>query len=205
MKAWLHIARRLPRVDRSLFSGEGATETETIFSATYLACAVIAFSASRMRSTPQAAASASFWLRIAVVCGLFAILRYADAHMPVSAAFRSMGHHYELPFWKRPGSYVMLGVIAASGIAVLGLLFFRPRLLPKSVQMAAMAIALLLLLVAAHSLSLYWTGLYLEAKVGTVNVSRIVEALLLSLIAAAGLWFRREARMAANADKPMRR
>lgn len=150
------------------------------------------------------AGTASFWLRIAVVCGLFALLRYFDAHMTVSATFRDLGQHHGLPFWERPGSYAMLAAIAASGLAVAGLLFFRPQSLHRSVQLAAMAVVLLILLAVAHSVSLYWTGVYLEATVGTVTISRIIETSLLALIAAAGLWFTYDAKWSVDRPRPNR-
>lgn len=179
--------------------GEANTKIESIFAAAYLACAVIALFASRMRSTPITAAAARFWLRIAIVCGLFALLRYFDAHLAVSATFRDFGLSQGLPFWERPGSYVMIAAIALFGLAVVGLLFFRPRSLHRSVQVAAMAIVLLVLLAVAHSVSLYFTGVYLEETIGAITVSQIIEASLLTLIGLAGLWFINDAKGRSNA------
>ena len=172
---------------------------ESIFAAAYLACAVIAVIASRMRANPITAAAAPFWLRIAGVCGLFALLRYCDAHMAVSATFRDLGQAHGVPFLERPGSYVMLAAIAALGLAMIGLLFFRPRSLHRSVQLTAMAIVLLVLLAVAHSVSLYWTGVYLEATIGAITISRIIEGSLLALIALSGLWFINDAKGRSNA------
>jgi hypothetical protein len=155
----------------------------------YLACTIIALTASRMRSNPATAGTAPFWLRIAIVCGVFALLRFFDAHMAVSATLRDFSHAAGLTNWARPGPYVMLVAIGALGLAVAGLLFFRFRTLHASILGAAVAIILLVLLALAHSLSLYWTGVYLEAKIGPLTVSRIIEAGLLLILAACGAWF----------------
>lgn len=200
--AWLSWAARLLRWPDRIFPGEATTKSESIFAVAYLACAVIALIASRMRSNPVTAATAPFWLRIAVVCGLFALLRYFDAHMAVSATFRDLTQSYGLPFWERPGSYVMLAAITALGLALVGLLVFRPRSLHRSVQLAAMSIVLLLLLAVAHSVSLYWTGVYLESTIGAITISRIIEVALLALIALAGLWFINDAKGRPNARVP---
>ena len=200
--AWLRRAARLPRCSDRIFPGEGKIKAEYIFAAAYLACAVIALIASRMRSNPVTSAAAPFWLRIAVVCGLFALLRYFDAHMAVSTTFRDLGQTHGSPFWERPGSYVMLAAIAVLGLAMVGLLFFRPRSLHRSVQLAAMAIVLLLLLAVAHSVSLYWTGVYLEATLGTITISRIIEGSLLAFLALSGLWFINDAKGRSNASVP---
>jgi hypothetical protein len=181
-------------------SVEGKTNAESVFAAAYLVCAVIALRASRMRTDPSLAAMAPFWLRIAFVCVVFAFLRYFNAHLLVSGLFHSLGQGHGVSFWRRPGSYAMMAAIAASGVALLGLFFFRPSALHRSVRLAATAIVLLILLVVAQSVSLYWTGVYLEASIGPVTVSRIIEALLVALIALSGLWFTNGAR----ADRALR-
>lgn len=162
---------------------------EGIFAAAYLVCGLVALTAWCTRSNPEAAATAPFWLRVAIICGLFAILRVVDAQMAVSSAVRDFGHSTGLTDWKRPGPYLMLVAIAVSGLALAGLFLFRLRALHRSVNTAALAIVLLVLLALAHSLSLYVTGAILQAQVGPLTVSRILEAALLVLLASSGARF----------------
>lgn len=162
---------------------------EDFFAAAYLLCGLIAFAAFRTRSNAAAAASAPFWLRIAIICGLFAILRSVDAHMAVSRAVVDVGHSAGLTDWKRPGPYLMLLAIAAFGIALVGLYLFRRSSLHRSMNIAALAIVLLVLLAIAHSLALYVTGAFLQSHVGPLTVSRILESALLLALALSGIWF----------------
>ena len=75
------------------------------------------------------------------------------------------------------------------GLALAGLFLFRLRTLHRSVNIAALAIVLLVLLAIAHSLALYVTGAVLQAPVGPLTVSRIIETILLLLLAFSGVWF----------------
>ena len=172
--------------------GEGATKAELIYAAAYAVCALIAFKASRMRSDPATAATAPFWLRIAIVCAAFALLRAFDAQMAVSAAVRDFSHSAGLTDWKRPGPYIMLAALAAFGAAIVGLFLFRLRTLHRSVPLAAFAIIVLALLAVAHSVSLYVTAAVLQAPLGPLTVSRIVEALLLLTLGYSAIWFIRD-------------
>ena len=83
----------------------------------------------------------------------------------------------------------MLLAIAAFGIALAGLYFFRLRALHRSMNIAALAIGLLVLLAIAHSLALNITGALLQAQVGPFTVSRIIESVLLVALALSGFWF----------------
>ena len=166
---------------------------ENIFAAGYLACTIIALAASRTR-TSSAAATAPFWLRIAIVCGLFAALRFVDAQMAVSSAVWSFSHSAGLTDWKRPGPYLMLVAITLFGFALTGLFLFRRRGLHPSINVAALAIVALALLATAHSLALYVTGAFLQERVGPVTISRIIEAVLLLLLALSGAWFLADSR-----------
>lgn len=158
---------------------------EDIFAAAYLICAAIALAAAK--STPGS--GAPFWLRIAIICSLFAILRFVDAQMAVSGAFRNLTREAQLTNWQRPGPYLMLLAIAAFGFALAGFFLFRRRSLHRSTEIAALAIVLLVLLAIAHSLALYVTGDWLQLEVGPLTVSRILEAFLLLVLASSGLWF----------------
>lgn len=117
------------------------------------------------------------------------MLRYIGAQLAVSSVVRDVGHSGGLIGLARPGPILMLLAAGALGIALAGLLVFRLRTVHTSVVAAAIAIIGLILLAIAHSVSLYWTGLYLQAEVGTLTVSRILEAVLLLTLAASGLWF----------------
>ena len=168
---------------------------ENIFAAAYLVCAIIAFAASRRRTSSAAAATAPFWLRIAVICAVFAILRFVDAQMTVSGAIRDFGHSAGLRDWKRPGPYLMLLAIFIFGFALAGLFLLRRRALHPSIKLAAVAIVMLALLAIAHSLSLHVTAVFLQAQVGPLTVSRIIEAPLLLLLALSGAWFLGESKV----------
>lgn len=177
---------RVYRLSRKTW--EWPLRAENIFAAGYLACAIIAL-ASRTRTNSAAAASAPFWLRIAIVCGLFAVLRFVDAQMAVGSAVRDFSRSAGLTDWKSPGPYLMLVAIAAFGFALAGLFLLRRRGLHPSINVAAFAIVVLALLAIAHSLSLYVTGAFLQARVGPVTVSRIIEAALLLLLGSSSAWF----------------
>ena len=162
---------------------------EAIFAAGYLVSAVIALVAWRTRPNAEAAGTAPFWLRIAIICGVFTVLRYVDAQITVSRAVRDFSHAAHLTDWSRPGPYLMLFAIAVVVAAIAGLFLFRLRTLHGSVFAAALAIVLLLLLAVAHSASLYLTGAVLQVQAGPLTVSRWIEAPLLIVVALSGLWF----------------
>lgn len=162
---------------------------EAIFALGYLVCTLVALVAWRTRPNAAAAATAPFWLRIAVICGIFTVLRYIDAQMTVSRALRGASHSAGLTDWTRPGPYLMILAIFVFGSAILGLFLFRLRTLHGSVFAAALAIVLIGLLAVAHSASLYLTGAVLQAQVGPTTLSRLIEAPLLLIIALSGLWF----------------
>lgn len=159
-----------------------------------MACAALAFSASRSRSDPVLARTGPFWLRIAIVAALFAVLRAFDANMAVSATIRDFSHSVGLTNWKRPGPYLMVIALLAFGGAVVGLLLFRGRTLHPSVRGAAIAIILIVLLAVAQSVSLYLAGVYLQKMVGPLTVSRLIEGLFLTGLASCAIWFLRDAR-----------
>ena len=146
-----------------------------------------------MRSNPATAGTAPFWLRIAIVCGLFALLRAFDAQMAVSAAVRDFSHSVGLTDWERPGPYIMIVAFLAFGAAIAGLFLFRLRTLHRSVPVAAFAIIVLALLAVAHSASLHFTGVVLQAMVGPLTVSRIIESILLLILGYSAIWFIRDA------------
>lgn len=166
---------------------EGSIKPEIAFATAYAVCAVIALAASRTRSGAVAAETAHFWLRIGVVCAAFSMLRYIGAQRAVSSVVRDVGHSNGLIGLARPGPILMLLAVGALGIALAGLLFFRLRTVHTSVVAAALSIVGLILLAIAHSVSLYWTGVYLQAEVGTLTVSRIIETVLLMTLAVSGL------------------
>jgi len=162
---------------------------ETIFAAGYLICALIALVAWRTRPNAHAAATAPFWLRIAVICGVFTALRFFDAQIAVSKVVGDFNRSEHLYNWSRPGPYVMLLAMAVFGAAIAGLFIFKLRSLHGSVFAAALAIVLLILLAIAHSAALYFTWQKLQAPVGPLTVSRLIEAPLLLIVALSGLWF----------------
>jgi hypothetical protein len=135
-----------------------------------------------------AARTGPFWLRIAILCALFAILRSFDANIAVSRAIRSFSHSEGL----RPGPYLMVAAALAFGAAVLGLLLFVGRSLHPAVRGAAIVIILLVLLALAQSVSLYLPIIILQAMVGPATVSRIIEATLLIILALCATWFLRD-------------
>ena len=146
-----------------------------------------------MRADPATAGTAPFWLRIAIVCGLFALLRAFDTQMAVSAAVRDFSHSAGLTDWKRPGPYIMIAALVAFGAAIAGLFLFRFRSLHRSVPLGAFAIIVLALLAVAHSASLHFTSVVLQAMIGPLTVSRIIEAALLLLLGYSAIWFIRDA------------
>ena len=162
---------------------------EVIFAAGYLVCALIALVAWRTRPNAEAAATAPFWLRIAVICAIFTVLRYVDAQITVSRAVRDFSHAAHLADWNRPGPYLMLVAMALVAAAIVGLFVFKLRTLHGSVFTAALAIVMIVLLAVAHSASLYLTSWALQAKVGPTTISRLIEAPLLLVVALSGLWF----------------
>ena len=124
---------------------------------------------------------------------VFALLRAVDAQMAVSGAIRDFSHSAGLHNWARPGPYIMLLGLFAFGAAAAGLFLFGLRSLHRSVRWAAIAIALLILLAMAHSLSLYLAIVFLQTQVGPLTVSRIIEAILLAILGFSALWFIRDA------------
>lgn len=113
--------------------------------------------------------------------------------MAVSGAVRDFSHSAGLHNWARPGPYIMLLGILAFAAAAAGLFLFGLRSLHRSVRWAASAIALLVLLAMAHSLSLYLVIIFLQTNVGPMTVSRIIEAILLAVLAFSAIWFIRDA------------
>lgn len=189
-----YLARtKLTSIQSVRVFGEGETRPEIAYSAAYAVCAILALVASRARANSATAGTAPFWLRIAVICAAFALLRFFDAQLAVSGAFRDFSHSAGLTDWGRPGPYIMIVAILAFGAAAAGLFLFRLRTLHRSVLWAATAIALLVLLALAHSLSLYLAIVVLQSEVGPFTVSRIIEALLLLVLAFSALWFIRDA------------
>jgi hypothetical protein len=132
-------------------------------------------------------------MRIAVVCAVFALLRFFGAQMAVNDAFTDFSQSSGLTDWERPGPYIMIAAILAFGAAAAGLFLFRLRSLHRSVFWGAAAIVLLVLLALAHSLSLYWPIVFLQMQVGPMTLSRILEALLLFILALSAFWFIRDA------------
>lgn len=172
--------------------GEGSTKPEFIYAAAYAVCAFMAFKASRTSPNAGQAAAGPFWLRIAVICGLFTLLRAFDAQMAVSAAVRDFSHSAGLTDWARPGPYIMLVALAAFTIAIAGLFLFRFRTLHRSVPLAALTIIALALLAVAHSASLHVTQTVLQAPVGPLTVSRVIEAVLLLVLGYSAIWYIRD-------------
>ena len=148
--------------------------------------------ASRARVNPATEETAPFWLRIAVICALFAVLRFIGAQLAVNDAFTEVSRSGGLTDWERPGPYIMIGAFLALGLAGAGLFVFRLRSLHRSVLWAAAAIALLVLLALAHSLALYWPNVILQTQAGPLTVSRFIEALLLFIVALSAFWFVRD-------------
>ena len=174
---------------------------EDVFALAYLLCAAIAVVAIKTAPDSGPSSAAPFWLRIAIICGLFAILRFVDAHMAVSGAFRDLTRDAHLTNWQRPGPYLMVLAIAAFGLALAGFFLFRRHSLHRSTNTAALAIVFLVLLAIAHSLALYATGDWLQLEVGPLTVSRILEAFLLLLLASSGLWFIADAKRGSVASR----
>lgn len=190
-----YLARaNLPYIHQRQVAREGETRAEVAYSAAYAVCALIALAASRSRTNSATAGTAPFWLRIAIVCAVFAFLRFIGAQLAVNDAFSDFSRSSGLTDWERPGPYIMILAILAFGAAAAGLFLFRLRSLHRSVFWGAMAIALLVLLALAHSLSLYWPNVILQTQVGPLTLSRIIEALLLFILAISAFWFIRDAR-----------
>jgi hypothetical protein len=167
---------------------EGTTDVRYFFAAAYVACALLAFAASRARGSGAAARTRPFWLRIAILCAVFAVLRSFDANIFVSRAIRALSHDAGVRF----GPYLMVAAAVAFAAAVAGLLLFRGRSLHPSVRGAAIVIILLVLLAIAQSASLYEPIIILQATVGPATVSRIIEAALLIILALCTIWFVRD-------------
>lgn len=169
---------------------------QDLFALAYVVCASIAASAWRAADHSAAGLEAAkpFWLRIVFISGVFAGLRVLGAHKAVNHAITNFDHSEGLQSWERPGPYLMLAAIAAGAMALAGLLVFRRRASHPSIMMAASAIVGLVLLALAHSLSLYLPITVLQAEVGPLTVSRIVEIALLTALGVSGLKFIADAR-----------
>jgi hypothetical protein len=87
----------------------------------------------------------------------------------------------------------MIAALVAFGAAIAGLFLFRFRSLHRSVPLGAFAIIVLALLAVAHSASLHFTSVVLQAMIGPLTVSRIIEAALLLLLGYSAIWFIRDA------------
>lgn len=131
-----------------------------------------------------------FWLRIAALCGVFAVLRAINANIAASNAVRNLSHQVG----ERPGPYVAVAAFLALAVAVLGLLLFRGRSLHPAVRWAALAVVLIVLLAIAQSVSLYLPVVILQQMVGPLTVSRIIEALLLLALGTSAAWFMADAK-----------
>lgn len=162
---------------------------EVLFALGYLLSALIALSASKLAANPGGLSAAPFWWRIALVCGLFAILRLISAQTAVSTAISNFSRSEGLQHWERPGPYLMLIALGALGMALIGLLVLRRRDIHPSINIAAAAMVGLVVLALSHSLSLYLPIAILQAPVGAFTVSRIIEASLLVLLGVSALWF----------------
>jgi hypothetical protein len=140
------------------------------------------------------AGTGGFWLRIAIVCAVFAILRSFDANILVEGVIHNITQASHLHGWTRPGPYLMLAAIFVFGAAVLGLLLFSAQTLHRSVRAAALTMIVIILLAVSQSASIYFAFFYLQQKVGSVTISRIIEAILLLGLAGCTAWFIRDAR-----------
>ena len=156
----------LPYIQSMSVVGEGETRAEFVYSAAYAVCALIALRASRERADSATVGTGPFWLRIAIICALFALLRFFGAQLVVNDAFTQVSRSAGLTDWERPGPYIMIGAVLAFGLAGAGLFVFLLRSLHRSVLWAATAIALLVLLALAHSLSLYVPNVILQTQAG---------------------------------------
>jgi hypothetical protein len=180
LRAYIDVSER--------YRGSETTDVRYFFAAAYAACALLAFAASRARVSGAVARTGPFWLRIAILCAVFAVLRSFDANIAVSRAIRGFSHSEGL----RPGPYLMVVAALAFAAAVAGLLLFRGRSLHPAVRGAAVVIILLVLLALAQSVSLYRPIVILQAMVGPATVSRIIEAALLIILALCATWFIRD-------------
>lgn len=135
-----------------------------------------------------------FWLRIAVLCGVFAVLRAINANIAANHAVRSISHD----IGERPGPYLAVAAFLALAAAVAGLMLFRGRSLHPAVRWAALAIVFIVLLAIAQSVSLYLPVVILQETIGPLTVSRIIEALLLIALAASSLRFIWDAKAGTN-------
>lgn len=180
LRAYIDSTERQP--------GESTTDVRYFFAAAYAVCALLAFAASRARGSGVAARTGPFWLRIAILCAAFAVLRSFDANILVSRAIRALSHDAGFRF----GPYLMVAAAVAFAAAVAGLLLFRGRSLHPSVRGAAIVIILLVLLAVAQSASLYEPIVILQATVGPATVSRVIEAVLLIILALCTMWFVRD-------------
>jgi hypothetical protein len=140
------------------------------------------------------AGTGGFWLRIAIVCAVFAILRTFDANVVVQGAISSISAATHLHGWTRPGPYLMLAAMFVFGAAVLGLLLFSAQTLHRSVRAAALTMILIILLAVAQSATIYFAFFILQKKVGSVTISRIIEGILLLSLAGCTAWFIRDGR-----------
>ena len=128
-------------------------------------------------------------MRVAIVTGVFAVLRFMNSHMIVERMMRDASHAEGLETGLRPGQLVMLIAVLALGIATAGLLFFRLRTLHRSIFVAAISLVVVVLLAVAHSASLYLTGAVLQTEIGPFTLSRIIEAAAIGLLMLSGLWY----------------
>ncbi len=168
---------------------------ETIFATGYFVCALLALVAHVARREVGAKVAGSFWARIGLVTGIFAVLRLASAHLFVAAAMRSVSYSEVFPNGFRPGQFAMLLGMLLVAVTLAGLLLLTKKRLPTSVFIGASSFGVLVLLAMAHSASLYFTGEVLQAKIGSFTVSRIIEGLALLSLAGSCVAFARGARI----------
>lgn len=167
---------------------------EFIFAAGYAASALVALYAHSVSREGKTQSVGGFWLRVAAVTAIFAALRLLNTHLHVADLMRDVSHTRTFQGGVRPGQIVMLSAVLALGLATAGLLLFKLRTLHRSVFIAAISLVFIILLAIAHSASLYLTGAVLQAEVGSLTLSRILEAAAITTLVASGFWYRGAAR-----------
>ena len=149
-------------------SGRERRKPKRVFAAAYAGCAILAFMASRVRSNPGVASTAPFWLRIAILCGIFAVLRFfGDWRSTRSSRVFRFRRPYRLETtgslfnaWSDDrfrGGGRRAAAFPVAFASWLG-------------EGAAIAIILIALFAVGHSLSLYTFNYSLETKVGPLTI-----------------------------------
>lgn len=161
---------------------------ESVFAVGYVVCSATAILAHVADRSTATATAGNFWLRVASITALFAVLRYASLHVYLERAVRNAAHAEPFLNSLHPGQIAVLLTLVAFGLALGGLFLFKKKL-PKSVFIAAISLFVLIMLAIIHSASLYVTGAVLQAKIGPTTISRVIEATALFLLATSGLAF----------------